>query len=102
MQSVHDKQDILLYLKTHKDYLSREYHIRTVGLIGSFSRNEQTPSSDIDLIVDIEPGTPSLYELKNRLRNELETQFGRRVEIASTRYLKPYFRDQILAEAIYA
>jgi predicted nucleotidyltransferase len=102
MQPVQDRHDILQYLKTHKNYFSQEYHIQTIGLIGSFSRNEQTSSSDIDLIVDIEPGTPSLYELKNRLRNELETQFGRRVEIVSSRYLKPYYRDQILAEAIYA
>ena len=102
MRPVRDKQDILLYLRAQKSYLAREYHIQSIGLIGSFSRNEQTPASDVDLIVDFEPGTPTLYELKNRLRTELETRFGRKVEIASKKYLKPYFRDQILAEAIYA
>ena len=102
MEPVQDRDQILRYLKTHKDYLRKEYHIISVALIGSFSRNEQTPTSDVDLIVDFEPETPAIFELKAGLREELQTRFGRTVEIASRRYLKPYYRDEILAEAIYA
>lgn len=102
MEPVQDRDRVLQYLRTHKDYLQRDYHIQSVALIGSFSRNEQTAESDIDLIVEFDPGTQSIYELKSRLRDELQNLFGRRVEIASKRYLKSYYRDQILSEAIYA
>jgi hypothetical protein len=102
MEPVQSRDAILKYLRTHRDYLRANYHIQTIGLIGSFSRNEQTPQSDIDLIIELEPGTRSIFELKSRLRAELEGLFARKVEIVSRRYLKPYYRDQILNEAIYA
>ena len=52
-----------------------------------FARNEQTSESDVDLLIDLEEDTPHIYEVKRSLRNELERQFGRKVEIASERYL---------------
>lgn len=102
MKPVQSREEILQYLRTQRDHLKANYHVESIGLIGSFSRNEQTPQSDIDLIIELEPGTQSIFELKSRLRAELESLFGRKVEIASKRYLKPYYRDQILNEAIYA
>ena len=51
--------------------------------------------------MDLEPGTHSIHRVKRELRDELERKFGRKVEIASERYLKPYYRDAILREAVY-
>ncbi len=101
MARVKDRQDILSYINSRMDGLRRSYHVRKIALIGSFARDEQTPESDIDLLVDLEEDTPNIYEVKRALRKELEEQFGRKVEIASERYLKPYYKEQILQEAIY-
>ena len=101
MKPVRSKDQILLYLRDHRDTLREEYHIKSIGLIGSFSRGEQTPLSDIDLIIEMNPDTQNIFELKNRLRAELECLFGRKVEIVSRKYLKPFYREQILAEAVY-
>jgi predicted nucleotidyltransferase len=96
-----ERERILEYIRSQRDRFRRTYHVRRMALIGSFARNEQSPDSDVDLIVDLEEGTPDIFELKRALRSELERQFHRKVEIASERYLKPYFRETILREAIY-
>jgi len=98
---VGNRQQILDYINSNKGRLQFEYHVRKIALIGSFARNEQRPDSDIDLLVDFEQDTPDIYHTKRRLSRELETAFGRAVELASERYLKPYCREEILREAIY-
>ncbi len=95
------RRQILDYLAAQMPRLRASYHVRKIALIGSFARDQQTPSSDVDLLVDLAEDTPNIYQVKERLRAELESQFGRSVEIASERYLKPYYRKQILQEAIY-
>jgi predicted nucleotidyltransferase len=95
------KEEILKYLNSQKHYFREKYCVRKIALIGSFARNEQNPHSDIDILVDIEEGTPDIFELKRSLRKDLEQKFGRKVEIASERYLKPFYRTEILQEAEY-
>ena len=96
------REDILKYLRSRKAHLRAVYHVRKIAIIGSFARNEHHEESDVDLLVDIEPGTPGLFDLKRALRAELESGLGRPVDLASERYLKPYYREHILREAVYA
>jgi len=98
---VGNRQQILDYIYTNKERLQSEYHVRKIALIGSFAREEQRSESDVDFLLDLEPGIPDIHQTKMRLRVELEAAFGRSVELASERYLKPYYRDEILREAIY-
>lgn len=96
------REDILRYLHSRKGHFRKTYHVRRIALIGSFARNEHHAQSDIDLLVDIEEGTPAIFDLKRAMKKELEKEFGRPVDLASERYLKPYYRAQILREAVYA
>jgi len=98
---VNSRQDIVAYIESHRDQLRSKFHVRRIALIGSFARDEQTAESDVDLLLDLEEGTADIYRLKRDLKAELERQFGRPVELASERYLKPYYRKEILQEAIY-
>jgi hypothetical protein len=98
---VNSRQEVLNYIDSHRDHFRTAFHVRRIALIGSFARDEQTAESDVDLLLDLEEGTPNIYQLKRDLKEELERQFGRPVELASERYLKPYYRKQILQEAIY-
>jgi predicted nucleotidyltransferase len=95
------KEEIIAYLNSQKRRFSKNYHLRKIALIGSFARNEQNPQSDVDILVYIEEGTPNIFEMKRSLKKELEETFGRTVEIASERYLKPFYRTEILREAVY-
>jgi uncharacterized protein len=70
---------------------------RRVRLFGSAARGEDHPDSDIDVLVDFEPGS-SLFDVLH-LTAELERLLGRSVDVVSTGGLKP--RDQhILDEAV--
>ena len=84
------KQDIIRSLDSRKVYFLEMDHVRRIALIGSFARNKQHPRSDFDILIDIEEGTPDIFGVKRALKNELEIEFKRKVEIASERYLKPY------------
>jgi predicted nucleotidyltransferase len=98
---VSSRQEIIAFIDSHREQLRTRFHVRKIALIGSFAREEQTAESDVDLLLDLEEGTAGIYQLKRNLKDELERQFGRPVELASERYLKPYYKKQILQEAIY-
>lgn len=80
--------------------LCRKYHIRKLSLFGSAARNAMTPESDIDLMVEFEPGhAPSLWEAPG-VEQEFSALFGnRRVDIVSPEILRnPYRRKAIVPE----
>ncbi|HHN47628.1 MAG TPA: nucleotidyltransferase [Bacteroidales bacterium] len=96
-----DKQQILNYLASNKDRFRKEYHLKRIGIFGSFARGEQTESSDIDLIVEFEEGTEDLFGLKQRLKSEIQSIFEMPVDICREKYIKSFFRNQIQQEAKY-
>jgi len=97
-----DSNKILYYLSSNKSRLEKEYHLVKIGIFGSIAREEQNDNSDIDLIVEFEENTPDLYSVKQRLKNEIQSIFNRPVDICREKYIKPFFKQQILSEAKYA
>ncbi len=95
------RQAVLDRVSSQLGHFRSVYRLQSIALIGSFAREEQTPESDVDFLVDLEEGTPNIHLVKGRLREELQSQLGRPVDLASERYLKPYYKEQILREAIY-
>ena len=94
-------EQILNYLSINKSRYLNEYHLIRIGIFGSFSREEQTPKSDIDLIVEFEDNTQDLYTIKQKIRNEIQLKFNLSVDICREKYIKPIFKKQILSETIY-
>ena len=97
-----DSSKILFYLTSNKKRLEKEYHLIKIGIFGSIARGEQNEQSDIDLIVEFENDTPDLFSIKQRLKKEIQSQFNLPVDICREKYIKPIFRQQILAETKYA
>lgn len=95
------RDDVLIFLRQNKELFSNRYHITKIGLFGSFARNEQTDSSDIDILFELEDGTTSVYDLKQDLRNYLSDALHRSVDLAREKYLKPYALEQIKKDAVY-
>ncbi|HEA28706.1 MAG TPA: hypothetical protein ENH91_01700 [Leeuwenhoekiella sp.] len=79
----------------------KEYHLVKTGVFGSVVREEQTENSDIDIIVEFEENTLNLYEIKQKLKKELQIHFNQTVDICREKYVKPVFRKQILLKAAY-
>jgi predicted nucleotidyltransferase len=95
------KEIIIEYLRANKSLFLDRYNIIKIGIFGSFSRNEQTENSDIDIIMEMPRGTDDIFEKKLELKELLKTQFHREIDICRERAIKPLFRDMILKDAIY-
>ena len=95
------RKEIVSFLKDNKPYYFEALKLTKLGLVGSFSRNSANEKSDIDLIVEFLPATQNLFELKEKLRKSVKRKFGRDVDICREKYLKPYFRKNILKDAIF-
>lgn len=90
------KDVVLARLRQLKPALAARYHIRTLGLFGSYARGTQTRRSDLDILVSfVEP--PSLFTFV-RLKREIEQHLGLRVDLVMREALRPAIGRRILAE----
>jgi predicted nucleotidyltransferase len=97
---VQTKQEIFKTISDHSAQL-KELGVKRLGLFGSFARGEQTPESDIDLLVQFEPDKKN-FDNFIHLSGLLEDLLLRRVEIITTEALSPYIGPHILSEVEYA
>jgi uncharacterized protein len=75
----------------------RRNHIRKLALFGSVLRDDFRPDSDVDVLVEFEPGhVPGLRFFA--LERELSEILGRKVDLNTPSFLSPYFRRRVLAE----
>jgi len=78
--------------------LCRRYRICRLALFGSVLRDDFRPESDLDVLVEFEPGaTPGFGFIE--IQDELSAIFGRRVDLHTPSSLSKYFRDEVLLEA---
>ena len=82
----------------------RRYGVRELSLFGSAARGEMRPESDIDIMVEFEPGVRVGLIQFESLAGELEALAGRRVDLVTKRGLRPWIRPEVLQDArvIYA
>lgn len=76
----------------------RRHHVRKLALFGSVLRDDFRADSDVDVLVEFEPGhVPGLAFFA--MQTELSEMMGRKVDLHTPNFLSRHFRDQILAEA---
>lgn len=82
----------------------RRNHIRWLALFGSALRDDFRPDSDVDVLVEFEPGTRVTLFILSRLQRELESIFARPVDVVMKDGLKRRIRDSVLgsAQMLYA
>ncbi len=93
------KEDILNFLKQHRDILQNQFGVDKIGLFGSYAKNKATPKSDIDFYVVLKRKT---LDNMTSLWIYLEKQLNKKVDII---YYHPKLREglkkQIEKEVIY-
>lgn len=91
-----DRQAIAAFCKRNR--------IKRLSLFGSVLTDRFGPDSDIDVLVEFEPGARVGYFTIGRLIVELSAMFGRHVDVRTPMELSPHFRDDVLrnAEVQYA
>jgi predicted nucleotidyltransferase len=79
----------------------QRYHIRKLSLFGSVLRDDFTPESDIDFLVEFESGkTPGYFKLVSMEMELSELLEGRKIDLRTPEELSIYFRDRVIAEAV--
>ena len=80
--------------------LCQRHHIAKLSLFGSVLRDDFSPESDIDVLVEFEsghvPGFFRLFDIEEELSSLLG---GRKVDLRTPQDLSRYFRDEVLAHA---
>lgn len=72
--------------------------IRRLALFGSILRDDFGPDSDVDVLVEFNPGTKVGLSFV-RMQDELSAILGRSVDLNTPASVSKYFRDQVLHEA---
>lgn len=73
-----DSNEILTILKSEKQILQSEFGVKKIALFGSYSKNEQTENSDIDLYVEMQI---SDYSLLMNLYSFLESKLNAKIDL---------------------
>lgn len=91
------REDVLATLRKHKPELQKKYPLASIELFGSYARNEQTPESDVDVIVEF--NEPVGIEFVDLLI-ELETILGKPVDLISKKTMRPKLKPFIEPDLI--
>ncbi len=78
--------------------IAAEHGAGNVRVFGSVARGEADEESDIDFLVEMEPGR-SIFDMGGLLM-DLRELLGKKIDVATERGLKPRIRDRVLREAV--
>ena len=93
------KHEVVEALRASSQQL-QAFGVHRLGLFGSFRRDEATPTSDVDLLVEFEPGRKS-FDSFMELSFFLEDLLQRSVELVTPESLSPYIGPRILSDVEY-
>ena len=86
-------------LEERLPWIRESFGVKRIGIFGSVVRGEETPTSDIDILVEFVRGRATFQNFMNLIR-DLEDLFGRRVDLVTTGgidpYLRPYIEDEVI------
>lgn len=94
------KEYILKELKNHIPEFKLKYGVEHIGLFGSYANNKQTEKSDIDVVVEFQPGAVSFDHYMD-LTFFLEDYFETSVDLVIKEDIKPALRPYIIKEITY-
>jgi predicted nucleotidyltransferase len=95
-----DKEDILEFLREKEEELS-SFGVKAIGLFGSYARGEATLASDIDFLVEYEPGQKTFDNFMGLLLF-LEAYFEQEIELVTRESVSEHTLPYITQELIYA
>ncbi|MEI7983888.1 MAG: nucleotidyltransferase family protein [Bacteroidota bacterium] len=92
------KEQIIKALRDNKIDLFARYHLTSIGIFGSFTREDFRDDSDIDILINYDQ--PIGIEFID-LAEELEKMLHRKVDLVSKNGVKPKYFEEIQKDLIY-
>ena len=93
------RDEALAILSAHQEQL-KGFGVKSLALFGSVARDEASADSDVDLLVEFEKPV-GLFTFV-RLQRYLEEILGRSVDLGTPDSLKPYLREPVFKDVVYA
>jgi uncharacterized protein len=94
-------EEMVAYLRNNKKLFYDNFGVTRIGILGSFARDDQSPSSDIDMVVEIEESRKNIHSFL-QLKRFLEKELAREIDLGFEHSLKPMVREKIKGQIIYA
>lgn len=95
------RDDILDFLRTHKQEIKQTYGVQQIGLFGSYAHQTAREDSDVDLVVEFEADKKTLRNFFS-FKRYLEEGLGKSVDLGMESALKPVVREAIKNDIHYA
>ena len=92
--------EIVTYLKNNKTFLYDRFGVIRLGIFGSYVKNMQAISSDIDMVVEFKKESKNIHSFL-RLKRFLEEELSKKVDLGFEHSLKPIIREKIKDKIIY-
>lgn len=100
MKETLSKDEIIDQIRAEKQFLKDHFGVISIGLFGSYAKNQQTADSDIDLLVEF---SEPRFDWMASLYDHLENKFNKRIEIVRKHHLlRSRFAERVEQEIIYA
>ena len=92
------REQILDFLRQHKQELHDRFGVTKIGLFGSYARGEARDDSDVDVAIELSRNTADSYF---GLLHFLEDSFDARIDLGIESNFKPIIKPYIMREIIY-
>jgi uncharacterized protein len=96
-----NKENVIKTLRENRELLNR-FHVRSLSVFGSVVRGESMEDSDIDLIVEFDPGAHTGLFAMARLQRSLKELLGRDIDLVTPHALHKALKKNIMEEAVHA
>ncbi len=96
-----NRNEVLSSLETLKHNLEENYGVTKIGLFGSYSRNQENPNSDVDIIFEVDKETKFSMFKYLRLNKLLEDTFQLKVDLVREANVKEALKPYIQKDVIY-
>lgn len=93
------KEEILAFLKEHKNELYNRFSVTKIGLFGSYAKDEADESSDIDIAISTENKD---FFIREDLKDYLQEHFKKPVDIGYIDSFREFYKKRISKEILYA
>lgn len=93
-------EEVIRHLKKNKEYLYEKFGVTRIGIFGSFTCGEETPDSDLDVVVEMERDKKNIHSFL-QLKRYLERETARKIDLGFEHSLKPIVREKLKNQIIY-